>query len=78
MTQQEIFEGLREVITTVKPKLDLSGATLDSSLVRDLGMDSLSMLLVSLATEQKFGMRFDGKEIFNTVGDVVKCIESKI
>lgn len=78
MTKQEILEGLKEVISTIKPKLDLSGVSLESNLVRDLGMDSLSMLLVSLATEQKFKMQFKGTEIFNTVGDVVDCIESKI
>lgn len=78
MNNEEIFNGLKEVIGTVKPKLDLSTVTLDSNLVRDLGIDSLSMLLLSLATEQKFNIQFDTQVQFQTVKDVVDYILKSI
>ncbi len=78
MTQDQIIENLKEVIATVKPKLDCSGVNMETSLVRDLGMDSLSMLLMSLAIEQKFGLQFNTQTIFNTLGDVVNYIAKAI
>lgn len=78
MNNEEIFNGLKEVIGTVKPKLDLTTVTLDSNLVRDLGIDSLSMLLLSLATEQKFNIQFDTQVQFQTVKDVVDYISKSI
>lgn len=74
MTKDIILEGLKEVFATVKPKLDLSKVGMESNLVRDLGMDSLSMLLMSLATEQRFSIRFDNNVWFEKVGDVVDYI----
>ena len=59
MTDTEIFEGLKEILAVMKPHLDTSSATLESNLVRDLGIDSLSMLLMSLALENKFKVNFD-------------------
>ena len=75
MTDIEIFEGLKEVLAVMKPHLDTSKATLESNLVRDLGIDSLSMLLMSLALENKFNVTFDTtKAPFVTVGEVVNYI----
>ena len=71
MTKEEVFEGLKEIIVTVKPAIDLDKVSYDSRLVTDLGIDSLSMLLLSLATEHKFNMHFDDSNPpFQTVGDV--------
>jgi len=79
MTKEEVFEGLKEIIVTVKPAIDLSAVTYDSRLVTDLGIDSLSMLLLSLATEHQFNMRFeDGTPPFQTVGDVCDYVLSAI
>ena len=74
MTKEEILEGLKEVISGIKPKLDLTNVTMDSSLSTELGIDSLSMLLMSLAIENKFDFQFSTQEIFRTVGQVVDCI----
>lgn len=78
MTKEEILEGLKEVFSSVKPKLDLSKVTMESNLVRDLGVDSLSMLLLSLASEQKFNMLFQTQKPFQTVGEVVDYISESI
>ena len=70
MTKEEVFAGLQEIIASVKPKLDLSSVTYDSRLVSDMGIDSLTMLLLSLAVEHKFNMRFETDKPFETVGEV--------
>lgn len=78
METEQILQGLKEVFSTVKPKLDLSKVDLDSSLISDLGMDSLSMLLMSLAIEQKFPIRFETEKPFLTVGEVVEYIKNNL
>ena len=78
MTDSEIFAGLKEILAVMKPHLDTSEATLDSNLMRDLGIDSLSMLLMSLALEKKFDVTFDTSTApFTTVGEVVTYIREQ-
>jgi len=78
MTNEEIFNGLKEIITTVKPAVNTDTVSLDSVLVRDLGIDSLTMLLMSLAAENKFGFQFKTQAPFKTVGEVVEYIASAV
>lgn len=75
MTREEILFKLKEVVAIVKPKLDLSKVTEESNLVTDLGIDSLSMLLLSLGVENKFGFQFSEQKPFQTVGEVIDYIE---
>ncbi len=70
MTREEVFEGLKEVISVIRPSTDLTNVNMDTELVRELGIDSLSMVILALAVEEKFGMRFDGQPAFSKVGDV--------
>ncbi|MCR5709961.1 MAG: hypothetical protein K6G79_05710 [Bacteroidales bacterium] len=75
MTKEEVFEGLKEIFSGVKPGIDLARVNYGSKLVAELGIDSLSMLLLSLAAEHKFGMQFDNDAApFLTVGDVCDYI----
>lgn len=69
------MSGLKEVITLAKPKLDLSGVSEESNLTTDLGIDSLSMLLLSLAIENKFNIRMSVQKPFQTVSEVIDAIE---
>lgn len=79
MTKESVFEGLKEIIQGVKPKTDLTNVDFDSKLVSDLGIDSLSMLLLSLAAEHKFKMQFDSTTApFETVGDVCDYIVAAV
>ena len=78
MTNEEIFAKLKEVLALVKPQVDQSKISMDSSLVMDLGIDSLSMLLMSLAIEQKFNFQFNATKPFDTVRDVVEHIAQAI
>lgn len=76
MTREEIFSGLREVVAIAKPRLDLDKVTEASDLVTDLEIDSLSMLLLSLAIENKFKITLDTQKPFRTVGEVIDCIDA--
>ena len=77
MTQEQVFDGLKEILSVVRPKTDLSQVTPETELVRGLGIDSLTMMLLSLAAENKFNMRFPaGQPPFVTVGEVCAYIAS--
>lgn len=79
MSKEDVFEGLKTIFAGVKPNLDLRNVTMDSKLVSDLGIDSLSMLLLSLAAEHKFGMQFENDAApFETVGDVCAYIVARV
>jgi acyl carrier protein len=77
MTRQEILDSLKEVLTLIRPSLDLSAVNEDSQLTSDLGLDSLTTLLLSLAIENKFNFKFEGMVKFNTVGEVIDHIIEK-
>ena len=75
MTREEVFEGLKEVLSVIRPNTDLSQTGFQTELVRELGIDSLSMLVLSLAVEEKFQMRFpEGAAAPTTVGDVCDAV----
>lgn len=76
MNRENIFEGLKEILSLIKPSMDLSSVTEASQLVRDVGLDSLTILLLSLAVENKFEFKFEGQPKFNTVGEVIDYIGS--
>ena len=76
MNREEIFEGLKEILAKIRPTTDLSLIDEDSQLVRDAGLDSLTILLLSLAVENKFGFKFEGTPKFSTVGEVIDYISS--
>lgn len=76
MKRTEILDSLKEIFAQIRPSVDLEIIGEDSQLVRDLGMDSLTVLLLSLAVENKFGFKFEGAPQFLTVKDVIDYIEN--
>jgi acyl carrier protein len=76
MEREKIFDELKEILKLIKPSADFSKINEDSQLVRDVGLDSLTILLLSLAIENKFGFKFEGNPKFNTVGEVIGFISS--
>lgn len=76
MENQEILEKLREILSVVKPQIDVKDVTPDTLLANDLGIDSLSMMLMALAIEDKFGFRFDTVKPFITLGEVCDYIKA--
>ena len=67
---------MKEIMKQIKPAADFSNINEDSQLVRDVGLDSLTILLLSLAIETKFGFKFDGNPKFITVGEVLDFISA--
>ena len=75
MTKEEVFNGLKGLIADMRPQTDLSKVTYDTELARELGIDSLFMILLSLSVEEKFNMRFpDGMAAPTTVGEVCDAV----
>ena len=71
------IDTLKKIFETVVPNVDTSKITMDTQLQQDLGITSLSMLLLALAIEKEFNFRFDTVQPFKTVGEVVNYIEEK-
>ena len=76
MIREQIFNELKELLKLIKPSTDFSTINDDSQLVRDVGLDSLTILLLSLAVENKFGFKFEGNPKFTTVGEVIDYISA--
>lgn len=74
---QLIFDKLKDMLLTIKPKMDQSSITEDAHLINDLGMDSLSMLLIMLAIENEFGISISGNTNFDTVSQVIEFIRKE-
>ena len=75
------LERLIEVCGAVfEDQLDSATVNENSALLEDLGMTSISLLYLAMATEEEFGIKFNNEDFatLRTVGDVVACIERKI
>ena len=76
MTREEIFTELKAIIKLVKSNVDTEALTQQTRLIEDLGLDSLTILLLSFAIEKKFEFKFDGAPKFASVGEVMDYIET--
>jgi acyl carrier protein len=74
---EEIRAGLASILEEVAD-VSPDDVTDDKSFVDDLDVDSLSMVEVAMAAEEKFGVKIPDDELpkLKTVGDAVKYIES--
>jgi acyl carrier protein len=74
-TEQEILSGLAEIVNEVAgvPAADVQ---LDKSFIDDLDIDSLSMVEVVVAAEEKFDVKIPDDDVkdLSTVGDAVRYI----
>ena len=72
---QEIQSGLAEILEEVAG-VTPADATPEKSFTEDLDVDSLSMVEVVVAAEEKFGVSIPDDEVKNlkTVGDAVSFI----
>jgi acyl carrier protein len=75
-TRPEIVEGLAGILEEVAGVTPADVAE-DKSFTDDLDVDSLSMVEVVVAAEEKFGVKIPDDEVQNlrTVGDAVSFIE---
>ena len=75
-TTEEIRAGLAELVNEVTG-IDADDVQLDKSFTEDLDVDSLSMVEVVVAAEERFGVRIPDDDVkgLKTVGDAVAFIE---
>ena len=75
-TQEEIVAGLAEIVNEIAG-IPVEDVQLDKSFTDDLDVDSLSMVEVVVAAEEKFSVKIPDDEVKNlkTVGDAVAFIE---
>ena len=73
----EVRAGLAEILNEVAD-VDASDVTDDKSFTDDLDVDSLSMVEVAMAAEEKFGVKIPDDELpkLRTVGDAVNYIQT--
>jgi acyl carrier protein len=78
-SKEDIRAGLAEILNEVAG-LNESDVQLDKSFTEDLDVDSLSMVEVVVAAEERFGVKIPDDEVKNlkTVGDAVGYIESNL
>jgi acyl carrier protein len=76
VSSDDIRTGLAEILEEVAGVLP-ADVTPDKSFTDDLDVDSLSMVEIALAAEEKFGVKIPDDELANlkTVGDAVSYIE---
>ncbi|MBL1067644.1 acyl carrier protein [Streptomyces sp. 7-21] len=74
-TQEEIVAGLAEIVNEIAG-IPVDDVTLEKSFTDDLDVDSLSMVEVVVAAEEKFGVKIPDDDVkgLKTVGDAVDYI----
>ena len=77
MTDQEILDTLRSIVNEIAGVAE-ADVQLDKSFVDDLDVDSLSMVEISMAAEEEFGVSIPDAELKNlkTVADVVNFVKA--
>jgi acyl carrier protein len=73
-----MLDQLKEILGNIVPDIDLDTVTEDSSLVDDLGFDSLALMMLSMEIEDAFDFKFTELVPFETVGDVCGYLENRI
>ena len=76
MTQTEILEGLGEIVEEVAG-VPADQVTPDKTFVDDLDIDSLSMVEIAVAAQDKFGVEIPDDQLkdLKTVQDVVNYVK---
>jgi len=77
MSQEEVLGGLAIIVNEVAG-VPVDQITMEKRFVDDLDVDSLSMVEVVMAAEDKWGVKIPDADAKNlvTVGDAVKYIEA--
>jgi acyl carrier protein len=76
MAQTDILGGLAEILEEVAG-VNPADVTADKTFIDDLDVDSLSMVEVVVAAEEKFGVKIPDEDVkdLRTVGDAVSYIQ---
>ena len=73
-----ILDKIKDIMETELGK-NRNDVTLESDIIKDLGLDSLDIVTLIMAVEDEYGFTADDDEIaaLKTVGDVVSYIEKR-
>lgn len=71
-----MYERLMNLIKENMPDVDVSKATPEARLKEDLGMDSIGLMMLSMAIEDEFNVTFNEVVTFSTVQDVLNFLEA--
>ncbi len=73
-----ILDKIKDIMETELGK-NRNDVTLESDIIKDLGLDSLDIVTLIMAVEDEYGFTADDDEIaaLKTVGDVVNYIEKR-
>jgi acyl carrier protein len=79
MTDQEILSGLAEIVEEIAG-VPADEVTPEKSFVDDLDIDSLSMVEIAVAAQDKFGVEIPDEQLkdLKTVQDVVNFVSKGI
>ncbi len=70
------FEKLMAILGEVAPNIDTASVTPSSNLTADLGLNSLSIMLLAMSIEDAYGFEFDDDANFETVQDVCDYVKA--
>ena len=75
LTQDAVLAGIKEIVVEVAG-IDASKIAMDKKFTDDLDVDSLSMVEVVVAAEERFGVKIPDDQVAGlaTVGDAVNFI----
>ncbi|HEY8479787.1 MAG TPA: acyl carrier protein [Spirillospora sp.] len=77
VSEKEILDGLAEIIDEIVG-IDKAEVTPEKNFVDDLDIDSLSMVEIAVAAQDKFGVEIPDDELRNlkTVKDVINFVQN--
>lgn len=82
MSRDEIFEQLKEILVFADQKNRdiVESCNEDTKIITELGFNSVSVLYMVIAIEEKFGIVFGDVKVndFQTIGDVITFISEKL
>ena len=73
-----MLDKLKEIISKVNKEIDLDAVTMETRLMEDLKLDSLSVMLLAMEIEVAFDFQFTEPVKFETVKDVCDYLEAKV
>ncbi len=74
MTKEDILTELKTILSSTNHTIDAATITPDTDLFTELGLDSLTLLLMSFSIESKFGIQMSADAKLVKVSDVVDYI----
>ena len=77
MQRNEIVERLKKIVSAIDPQLRVSEVVEETRLIEDIGLNSLTYLMMGIYLEREFGITFDYQSAasFRTVSDICDYVE---